>query len=128
MMEFTFRAPMLFEPLATPSDELRAKLRDALGVPEVLARSEKLARWLKDEMGKQGLDANGPFVDESGWVVEVPSGGGFVWCLVSGGSGGDEAPFHMLLAQIGDATEEVGHTVAAMLSHSSEITEFKSER
>lgn len=127
-MAFTFRAPTLFEPLATPSDELRDVLHDARGMAVILAKSEKFARWLKAEMDKKGLAAGGPFIDESGWILQVSSKPGFVTCDVSGGADGDEALFYMLVSQFQGATDEAVRAVEAILSQSSEITELKVER
>jgi hypothetical protein len=128
MTGFYFQAPTLFEPLATPSDALRDVLHDAEGMAQILARSEKFAQWLALEMKKNGLDTSGPFIDESGWILETACKRGFVVCNVSAGARGDNALFYMLLSRFDDETDEVDSIVEAILRRSTEITELEVER
>ena len=127
MKEFTFRAPTLFDASAEPSLEEEDALHDALAAAEHLAKIKKFALWLKSEMVGQGLAARGPSLDESGWMIEVPSGGGpFVLCIVSGSSG-DESLFLLLVTEIGGAPKDVEDVVEDILRNASEITELKVE-
>jgi hypothetical protein len=122
MNGYYFRAPTLFEPAAVPSDALRDRLHGARGMADILARSEKFARWLKARMTERGLDTGGPFIDEGGWILQTASEGGFVVCDVSaGGSGDDESLFYMLISRFKGATEHVGGIVEAILKESPEI-------
>jgi hypothetical protein len=54
-------------------DELA--LHDAPGAAEHLAKIKKFALWLKSEMVGKGGAAIGPYLDEGGWMTDVPSGG-----------------------------------------------------
>jgi hypothetical protein len=125
MKDFTFRAPTLFDASATAPVE--DELHDAPGVAEAAAKIKKFALWLKSEMVNKGLAANGPYLDEGGWMIDVPSNGGsFVHCIVQGSSG-DESLFNLLVAEIGGATEDVGHAIEDILRNASQITELKVE-
>jgi len=76
-------------------------------------------------MVNKGLAANGPYLDTSSWMIDVPSkGGGFVLCTVSG-SPGDEPLFELLVAEIGGATKDVGHAIEHILRNASQITELR---
>ena len=125
MSGFYFRAPTLFEPAAAASDDLRGVLHDAKGMADILARSEKFAAWLGTAMGARGLSVTGPFVNESGWILEVKSEAGFVVCDVSSGARRDDALFYMLVSRFSDATERVGQIVEALLQNASEITDLE---
>jgi hypothetical protein len=130
MKDFTFRAPTLFDASATAPVE--DELHDAPGVAEAAAKIKRFALWLKSEMVNKGLAAVGPYLDEGGWMIDVPSSGGvpgkrpFVLCIVSG-SPGDESLFTLLVAEIGGATEDVGHAIEHILRNASQITELKVE-
>jgi hypothetical protein len=128
MIGFHFRAPALFDPSAIPSADLLGALHTAPGMADILAQSLKFVRWLADEMRKSGLDTTGPFIDESGWLLQTSSKSGFVICNVSGGSRGENSLFYMLLSEYGGATGEVGQTVEDILSRSAEIAELEIER
>jgi hypothetical protein len=124
MTNFTFKAPTLFEPEAIPSDSLLDALHDARGMAAHLAKIKKFALWLEAEFDKKALAAKGPFVDEGGWLFEVPSSVGFVICIVSGPER-DDVRFHMLVSQIGGASAEVGHAIEAILRDAGEIIELE---
>ncbi len=128
MPGFYFRAPTLFEPSAAPSDHMRGVLQDAKGTAALLAKSGKFATWLETTMGARGLSVTGPFIDESGWILEVKSEAGFVVCNVSSGARGDDALFYMLVSRFSGATERVGQIVEALLKISPEIADLEVER
>ena len=123
MADLSFKAPALFEPTAKPSDDLLGALHDAIGMAEHLAKIEKFARWLKSKMNDKGIAAKGPFVDESGWIIEAPSNGGFVTCILSGPER-DDTNFHLLVSEFAGATGDVGQAVHAILAGSPEISEL----
>jgi hypothetical protein len=126
--EFSFRAPTLFDASAKVSVE--DELHDAPGAAEAAAKIKKFAFWLKSEMVNNGLAANGPYLDEGGWCIDVPSGGGvpgqrpFVLCIVSG-SRGDDALFELLVTEIGGAPKDVGDAIEHILRNASQIAELK---
>jgi hypothetical protein len=132
MKEFTFRAPTLFDASATASLEEEEQLHDALGAAEALAKYKKFALWLTSEMVNKGLAASRPYLDEGGWIIDVPSGGGrvgerpFVLCIVSG-SPGDDSVFQLLVTEIGGAPKDVGDAIEDILRNASEITELQAE-
>jgi hypothetical protein len=128
MPGFYFRAPTLFEPSATPSDHMRDVLHDAKGMADILAKSGKFAAWLETAMGARGLSVTGPFIDESGWILEAKSEAGFVVCDVSSGARGDDTLFYMLVSRFSGATERVGQIVEALLKNAPEITDLEVER
>jgi hypothetical protein len=128
MTGFHFRAPTLYDPSATPGEELRTVLHGAKGMAELLAKGEKLARWLAAEMNARGLDTSGPFIDEGGWILQTKSQPGFVVCDVSGGARDDDSLFYMLVSRFGGATEEVPRIVEDILTQAPEITELEVER
>jgi hypothetical protein len=122
---FYFRAPTLFEPSAAPSDDIRDILHDAKAMADILAKSRKFAAWLETAMGARGLGVEGPFIDESGWILQVKSGAGFVVCNVSSGARQDDALFYMLVSRFSGATERVGQIVEALLKNAPEITDLE---
>jgi hypothetical protein len=131
LKEFHFRAPTLFDASAEVPVEDEQALHDAPGAAEHLAKIKKFALWLKSEMVNKGLAANGPYFDEGGWMIDVPSNGGvpgerpFVLCIVSGSSG-NEALFELLVTGIGGATEDVvTDAIEHILRNASQITELK---
>jgi hypothetical protein len=124
MPGFYFRAPTLFEPSAAPSDDMH----DAKGMADILAKSGKFAAWLGTSMSARGLSVKGPFIDESGWLLEVKSEAGFVVCNVSSGAREDYALFYMLVSRFSGATERVGQIVEALLKNAPEITDLEVER
>jgi hypothetical protein len=126
MKDFTFRAPTLFDASATASVEEKEAWHDAPGAAEHGAKIKKFALWLNSEMVNKGLAANGPYSDEGNWMIDVPSNGGFVLCIVSGGSN-DDSLFTLLVTEIGDATEDVGDAIEDILRNASEITELRAE-
>jgi hypothetical protein len=128
MPGFYFRAPTLFEPSAVPSDDMRDTLHGAKGMADILAKSGTFAAWLGTAMGARGLSAKGPFIDESGWILEVKSEAGFVVCNVSSGAREDDALFYMLVSRFSGATERVGQIVEALLKNAPEITYLEVER
>jgi len=91
---------------------------------EHLAKIKRFVIWLKTEMDKKELASTGPFVDESGWIIEAPSKGGFVVCIVTGPDK-DSTDFHILVSEFSGATREVGDTVEAILRNSGEISELR---
>jgi hypothetical protein len=125
MMNFTFRAPTLFEPEAIPTanelihDEPRA-------TSERLVKIKKFVHWLKAEMNKSGISTKGLNLDPSGWVFEVPCQEGFVMCFVAN-LYGDEARISLLVAEMGGAPAGVDRSVEALLRRSSQIAELKVE-
>jgi hypothetical protein len=125
MMNFTFRAPTLFEPEAIPTanelihDEPRA-------TSERLVKIKKFVHWLKAEMNKSGISTKGLNLDPSGWVFEVPCQEGFVMCFVAN-LDGDEARISLLVAEMGGAPAGVDRSVEALLRRSSQIAELKVE-
>jgi hypothetical protein len=125
MPGFYFRAPTLFEPSTVPSDDMRDILHDAKGMADILAKSGKFAAWLGTAMGARGLSVKGPFIDESGWILEVKSEAGFVVCDVSSGARKDDALFYMLVSRFSGATERVGQIVEALLKNAPEITDLE---
>jgi hypothetical protein len=127
MPGFYFRAPTLFEPLATPSDHMRDVLHDAKGMADILAKSGKFAAWLETAMGARGLSVTGPFIDESGWILEAKSEAGFVVCIFCTGAREDDALFHMLVSRFSGATERVGQIVEVLLKNAPEITDLEVE-
>jgi hypothetical protein len=93
------------------------------GAAEHLAKFKNFALWLKSEMVNKGLAANGPYLDTSSWMIDVPSiGGPSVLCTVSG-SPGDESLLELLVVEIGSAPEDVGHVVEHILRNA--ITELR---
>jgi hypothetical protein len=128
MPGFYFRAPTLLEPSATPSDDMRDILHDAKGMADILAKSGKFAAWLETAMGARGLRVKGPFIDESGWMLEVKSEAGFVVCNVSSGARADDSLFYMLVSRFSGATERVGEIVEALLKNAPEIVDLEVER
>jgi hypothetical protein len=128
MPAFYFRAPTLFEPLAVPSDALRDALHDAKGMAGILAQSRTFAAWFEGTLAARGLAVTGPFVDESGWIVEAKPETGFVTCIFCTGGRNDEALFHMLVSRFSGASERVGEIVEALLKEAPEITDLEVER
>jgi hypothetical protein len=125
LKEFCFRAPTLFDASAEASAEDELILHDALGAAEHLAKIKKFAFWLKSKMVDKGLAAIGPYLDEGGWYIDVPSNGGpFVLCTISG-SPGDDSLFQLLVVEIGGAPEDVGHAIEHILRNASQITELR---
>jgi hypothetical protein len=125
MMHFTFKAPTLLEPEAIP-DANEYMHDEPKETSERLAKIKKFAHWLKAEMDRNGLSTQGPLLDPSGWVFEVPCDEGFVMCFVSN-LDGDEACIDLLVTEIGGAAEGVDRAVEALLRSSSEIAELKVE-
>jgi hypothetical protein len=127
MKEFTFRAPTLYDASATASEQEKEAWHDAPGAADYAAKTRKCALWLKSEMVKKGLAANGPYADEGNWMIDVPAdGGGFSLCILSG-SAGDDQLFSLLVSEIGGAPKDVGDAVEAILRHAREISELKVE-
>jgi hypothetical protein len=127
LKEFCFRAPALFDASAEipMGDELQVHDDVRPGTAEHLAKIKKFALWLKSEMVNKGLAANGPYLDPSGWMIDVPSNGGpFVLCTVSG-SPGDESLLELLVVEIGGAPKDVGHVIEHILRNASQITELR---
>jgi hypothetical protein len=123
LKEFRFRAPTLFD--ASAEVPVEDELHDAPGAAEHLAKIKKFALWLKSKMVDKGLAANGPYLDESGWMIDVPSNGGaFVLCIVSGSSG-DGSLLELLVTEIGGANEDVGDAIEHILRNASQITELR---
>src|SRR5262245_47705169 len=99
MKDFTFRAPTLHDATATASPQEEDAWHDAPAAAEHLAKTKKCALWLKSEMVRKGLAANGPYADESGWMIDVPAdGGGFSLCILSG-IVGDDPLFNLLVTE-----------------------------
>lgn len=76
LKEFQFRATTLFD--ASADVPVEDELHDAPAAAEHLAKIKRFALWLRSAMGADGLAANGPYLDESGWMIDVPSDRGFV--------------------------------------------------
>ncbi len=92
-----------------------------------MAKTKKFALWLKSEMVKKELAANGPYADEGNWMIDVPAdGGGFSLCILSG-SAGDDSLFNLLVSQIGGAPKDVDDVIEDILRHAREISELKVE-
>jgi hypothetical protein len=125
-MNFTFRAPTLFESTAVPGD--MEQYHDALDACRTLAKIKKFALWLQAEINKKGLAIKAPLLDESGWAFELPSeDGGCALCII-GNLNGDETLITMVIADIGGAQAEYdrfAEAAEAVLSRSGEITELK---
>jgi hypothetical protein len=127
LKEFHFRAPTLFDASAKVPVEDQLQVHDDVGTGAVehLAKIKKFALWLKSEMVDKGLAANGPYLDTSGWMIDVPSNGGpFVLCTVSG-SPGDESLFELLVVEIGGAPKDVGDVIGHILRNASQIAELR---
>ena len=131
LKEFQFRAPTLFDASAEVAAKDRLEVHDDVGpgAAEHLAKIKKFALWLKAEMVKKGLAANGPYLDTASWMIDVPSDGvpgerPFVLCMISG-SVGDESLFELLVTEIGGAPKDVGDVIEHILRHAREITELK---
>ena len=127
MKEFHFRAPTLFDASAQVPAQDKLQVHDDVGpgAAEHLAKIKKFAIWLKYEMVNKGLAANGPHLDTSSWVIDVPSNGGpFVHCTVSGSSG-DESLFELLVVEIGGAPKDVGNVIEHILRNASQITDLR---
>jgi hypothetical protein len=127
MKEFTFRAPTLYDASATASEAEKEAWHDAPGAADYGAKTKKFALWLKSEMVKMGLAANGPYADEGNWMIDVPAdGGGFSLCIISG-SVGDDPLFNVLVSEIGGAPKDVGDVIEDILHHARVISELKVE-
>ena len=125
MKEFTFRAPTLYDASATASEKEKDAWHDAPGAADYGAKTKRFALWLKSEMVKKGLAANGPYADEGNWMIDVPANsGGFSLCILSG-SGGDDQLFSLLVTEIGGAPKEVGDVIEHILRQAREITELR---
>ena len=132
MKEFQFRSPTLFDASAEVAAEDRLEVHDDVGpgAAEHLARIKKFALWLKSEMVRKGLAANGPYLDTASWMIDVPSGDGppgerpFVLCMISG-SVGDESLLELLVTEIGGAPKDTGDVIEHILRHAREITELR---
>ena len=121
--EFQFRAPTLFD--ASAQAAVEDELHDAPGVAAAAAKIKRLALWLKSEMVNKGLAAVGPYLDEGGWCIDVPSNEGpFVLCIVSG-SPGDASLCELLVTEIGGAPKDVGDAIEHILRNASQITELR---
>ena len=127
MKEFTFRAPTLYDASATASEAEKDAWHDAPGAADYAAKTKRFALWLKSEMVKKGLAANGPYADEGNWMIDVPAdGGGFSLCIISG-SVGDDPLFNVLVSEIGGAPKDVGDVIEDILHHARVISELKVE-
>ena len=127
MKEFTFRAPTLYDASATASEAEKDAWHDAPGAADYGAKTKKFALWLRSEMVKKGLAANGPYADEGNWMIDVPAdGGGFSLCIISG-SVGDDPLFNVLVTEIGGAPKDVGDVIEDILRHARELSELKVE-
>ena len=127
MKEFTFRAPTLYDASATASEKEKEAWHDAPGAADYGAKTRRCALWLKSEMVKKGLAANGPYADEGNWMIDVPAdGGGFSLCIISG-SVGDDPLFNVLVSEIGGAPKDVGDVIEDILHHARVISELKVE-
>lgn len=124
MIELTFKAPTLFDPAATPDDQLLGAFHGAPGAAKKLATIRKFAFWLKEELDKGKLGIEGPYPDECGWSFNAPSNCGFVVCFVSAPSG-TKPDFHLLVTKVGGATEDVGNAIKAVLANSSKIIDLR---
>ena len=94
-------------------------------IAENLARGCDPHSLIADMVGK-GLAATGPYLDEGGWCIDVPStvpsnGGPFVLCIVSR-SRGDDSLFELLVTEIGGAPKHVGDAIEHILRNASQIT------
>jgi hypothetical protein len=130
MADFTFRAPALYDASATAEDTLDWVFHDSPEASEQLAKAKRFAFWLKAEMDRKGLGTGVPEMDESGWMITVPSEGGFILCIVSVDSDG-ETPFSLTVAKIGDSQKDYPRTVAAIeaiLRAAGEVSELKVDR
>jgi len=124
LKEFHFRAPTLFDASVKPFVREDEQLHDAQGSVEHLVKNKRFAFWLASEMVKKGLAAKGPYLDEGGWGIDVPSNAGFVHCIVAG-SPRDDSLFEVLVVEIGGATRDVGDAIERILRNASEITELR---
>ena len=125
-MNFTFRAPTLFDSAAVPGEmEL---YHDALEACRTLAKIKKFALWLRAEINKKELAIKAPILDETGWALELPSkDGGCALCII-GNLNGDETLITMVIAEIGGAQAEYdrfAEAAEAVLRQSGEITDLK---
>jgi hypothetical protein len=140
MVDFTFKAPTLFDAAAT-ADESGTVYHDAPGTGEMLAKRKRFAHWLKGEMVGQGLDAQGPTDDEGGWIITVPAvkrrfgfgaakQTGFVLVMVSIERFKDDI-LHVLTGPIGSAQEQndrVERVVEKILRESDSVSDLSIDR
>jgi hypothetical protein len=127
MKEFSFRAPTLFD--ATAKVPVEDELHDAPAAAEAAAKIKKFAVLPKAEMVNAGLAAKGPYLDEGGWCIDVPSDGKpgerpFVLCIASGNSR-DPSLLELLVTEIGGAPKDVADAIERILRHAKEISELK---
>jgi hypothetical protein len=80
-----------------------------------------------DADGRRARDGRGPYPEEGGWEIYVPSNGGAsVLCIVAGRYGdGSLFEFELLVTEIGGATEDVGHAIEHILRNASQITQLR---
>ena len=71
MVNITLKAPTLFDAAAT-AEECNTVYHDAPETGQALAQRKRFAQWLKTEIIKHGLAAEGPTEDEGGWIITVP--------------------------------------------------------
>jgi hypothetical protein len=119
---FTFRAPTLFDASAAVEGE------DSHHAPDwvrELAKYENLALWLKSRLIDKGMAAEGPILDQSGWVVQFPSNDeGTIMCFVYCENGG-KALFSLgAFNTVGDVSDDIGKLIEDILRSSREIEEL----
>ena len=117
MIDFTLKAPTLYEPEAT-SESSATVYSDASGAGKALAQRKRFAQWLKAELVKQGVAAEGPTDDEGAWLITVPAAKkrfdlfvpkqrGFVLIMVSiEGDRNKEDTLYVSVSPIGSVVEQ----------------------
>ena len=90
MAAFTLDAPALFG--ASPG-----------------SRQKRLLCWLRDRLAPLGVDAFGPLVDASGWLLAVNAEDGLVTIRLALGKG-----CTVIVGKLGEADAEYEDTVAAV--------------
>lgn len=96
----------------------------------MLAKQRRLAFWLAAEMESRGLETGEPEMDEGGWMLTVPSANGFILCVL-GLDGGEDAPFSLAVAKIGESKRDYPRVVAALeaiLREAAEVSDVRVDR
>jgi len=124
MTTFTFNAPTLFDPEATPTQELKDILHEAPKLADIFAKRERFVLWLQAEMGRHGFpDATRPYPDEDGWSLDYSSKDGSTICTISH-SDDENILFHMSVWEFHDTTRDACDALERILFQSPEITDL----
>jgi hypothetical protein len=129
MIDFSFKAPSLIEPNATPDYELQGYMGDAPGSAKELAESRKLAFWLESAIRAKNYRISKPEADEGGWILSGISGpDGFTFCVL----GGSKDTCSIVVSFAGSGAENLGiafgQVIEDILKDSPEIFELQVSR